>query len=105
MSERLVVYKTPLYRILETALILFITVGLAALWHSFVPAFSASYVLVMALVFGFALVPRLGSRLAQRRGAPMMTREERTRRYLSELGPIGLTGTPRRSAGRNLRRG
>ncbi|HVJ54388.1 MAG TPA: hypothetical protein VM689_18130 [Aliidongia sp.] len=113
MSDRLYVYKTPLSRILEIALILLITIGFALLWQMALPAISSSYLVVALLIFGFTLVPRLGDRLAQRRGAPMMTRAERTRRYLSELGPIGMARSDsypafssgqRRGGGRSLRR-
>ncbi len=114
MSDRLYIYKTPLHRILETATILLATIGLAACWQILLPAISSSYFVVALLILGFTLVPRLGNRLAQRRGAPMMTRAERTRRYLSELGPIGMagrtgalaaySGSQRRGGGRSLRR-
>ena len=88
---------------------------MAALWQKAYPDISVSYIIVATLALGFALVPRYGALLAERRGAPMMTRDERTRRYLGELGPIGLSsgrasgyatlaGTQRRSGGRNLRR-
>jgi hypothetical protein len=114
MSDRLYVYKTPLHRILEIAIILLMTIGLAAGWQGLFPAISSSYLIVALLIGGFALIPRLGNRLAQWRGAPMLSRAERTRRYLSELGPAGMigrsTGYPaysggqRRAGGRSLRR-
>lgn len=65
------------------------TFGLAAASQWFFPTLSVSYVIVASLAAGFTVVPRLGDRWAAHRGAPMMTRQERTRRYLSELGPIG----------------
>jgi hypothetical protein len=117
MSDRLYVYKTPLSRITETAIILIFAFGMAALWQEAIPDISSSYIIIASLLLGFALVPRFGSRLAQRRGAPMMTRDERTRRYLSEFGPIGAqsragsyaalsaSGAQRRTGGRSLRRG
>jgi hypothetical protein len=116
MSDRLYVYKTPLHRITETAIILILAFGSAALWQETVPDISSSYLIVAALLLGFALVPRYGSRLAERFGAPMMTRDERTRRYLGEFGPIGVqartggeagfgtAGPQRRTGGRSLRR-
>ena len=115
MSDRLYVYKTPLHRITETAIILIFAFGMAVLWQETIPDFSSSYIIIASLLLGFALLPRYGSRLAERRGAPMMTRDERTRRYLSEFGPIGvphraggfatLGSAQRRTGGRNLRRG
>jgi hypothetical protein len=116
MSDRLFVYKTPLHRITETVVVLVLAFGAAALWQETVPDISPSYIIVAALLLGFALVSRYGTLLAQRRGAPMLTRDERTRRYLGEFGPVGLQarandfsglGTPlprRRTGGRNLRR-
>ena len=87
---------------------------MAALWQEAYPDISVSYILIATLALGFLLVPRYGAYLAERRGAPMMTRDERTRRYLGEIGPIGLsgrargyatfTGTQRRTGGRSLRR-
>jgi|GEM_PF-6445083 hypothetical protein len=116
MSDRLYVYKTPLHRITETAIVLIFAFGTAVLWQAAFPEISSSYLVVAALVLGFTLVPRYGSLLAERRGAPMMTRDARTRRYLSEFGPIGMpisgrfhaafgsTVPQRRSGGRSLRR-
>jgi hypothetical protein len=113
MSDRLYVYKTPLLRITESAIVLILAFAAAALWQEAMPEISVSYVIVAMLVLGFALVPRLGGALAERLGAPMMTRDERTRRYLSEFGPIGRPGSyapiaspsgQRRSGGRSLRR-
>jgi hypothetical protein len=110
MSDRLYVYKTPLHRISETAIILILAFGVAAAWQEAVPEISSSYLIIAALLLGFALVPRYGSRLAERLGGPMMTRDERTRRYLSEFGPIGAqirggeAGPQRRTGGRSLRR-
>ena len=92
MSDRLFVYKTPLHRISETAIVLIFAFAAAALWQEAVPAISVSYIIIASLVLGFALVPRLGGVLAERLGAPMMTREERSRRYLSEFGPLGMPG-------------
>jgi hypothetical protein len=112
MSDRLFVYKTPLHRISETAVILIVALSAAALWQALIPAISPSYIIVAVLAAGIVIVPRLGSRLAEKRGAPMLTRAERTRRYLAEIGPIasppmrfGAMGGQRRSGGRNLRRG
>jgi hypothetical protein len=116
MSDRRVVYKTPLHRISETALVLLVTIGLAVLWHGLWPSVTPSYMIVLSFIAGSATVSTLGSRVALRRGAATMTRQERTQRYLSELGPIGArhraSGLPsfgpaaaRRSSGRSLRRG
>lgn len=117
MSDRLFVYKTPLHRISETAVILIFALGAAALWQALIPAISPSYIIVAAFVAGIVIVPRLGSHWAEKRGAPMLTRAERTRRYLAEIGPIasplrvsapmrfGTVAAQRRSGGRNLRRG
>ena len=63
--------------------------GLAAASQWLFPSLAASYVIVAGLAVGFTVVPRLGDRWAIRHGAAMMSRQERTRRYLSELGPIG----------------
>jgi hypothetical protein len=108
MSDRLYVYKSPLHRILEIAIILLLTIGLAACWQVLFPAISSSYLIVALFIGGFALVPRLGDQIARRRGAPMMSRAERSRRYLSELGPVGsrpaYSGGQRRTGGRSLRR-
>ncbi len=108
MSDRQrVVYKTPLHRFLEISLVLVLTFGLAYLWHDLVPDISTSYPIVAFLVLGFATVPALGTQLAIRRGAPLITREERTRRYLAEIGPMGLRPgvTPAYSAARRPGRG
>jgi hypothetical protein len=112
MSDRQwVVYKTPVQRFIETSIVLLFALALAALWQDLLPEMSASYAVLAALVLGFAGVPALGARIAERRGAPMMSREERTRRYLAELGPIGLSARPgtvpaggRRMRGRGPRR-
>ncbi len=90
MADRLLVpFKSSYLRIFETLVVLAATFGLAAASQWLFPTLSASYVIVAGLAAGFTVVPRLGDRWAIRRGAPMMTRQERTRRYLSELGPIG----------------
>ena len=116
MSDRLYVYKKPLHRITETAIVLILAFVAAALWQEVLPDISVSYIIVATLVVGFTLVPRSGSLLAERMGAPMMTRDERSRRYLSEFGPIGMAGrdgtyvtaaspgAQRRTGGRSLRR-
>ncbi len=114
MSDRLYAYKTPLHRILEIATILLVTMGLATCWQVLLPTIPSSYLIVALLILGFMVVPRLGERLAQWRGAAMLTRAERSRRYLSELGPIGMVARPnaypaysasqRRGGGRSLRR-
>jgi len=113
MSDRhRVVYKTPLQRFFEIALVLILTLGLAYVWHAMLPASPISYPIIASLIIGLATVPLIGSKVALRLGAPMMTRDERTRRYLSELGPLGLRGgvtpaysTARRASGRSVRRG
>ena len=93
MADRLLVpFKSSYLRIFETLVVLAAAFGLAAASQWLVPTLSASYVIVAGLAAGFTIVPRLGDRWAIRRGAPMMTRQERTRRYLSELGPIGSAG-------------
>lgn len=84
--------------------------GAAALWQETVPDISPSYIIVVGLLLGFVLVPRFGNLWAARRGAPMLTREERTRRYLGEFGPIPMPPLrtmdgQRRTGGRSLRRG
>jgi hypothetical protein len=90
MADRLLVpFKSSYLRIFETLVVLAATFGLAAASQWLFPALSPSYVIVAGLIVGFTIVPRLGDRWAIRQGAPMMTRQERTRRYLSELGPIG----------------
>jgi small-conductance mechanosensitive channel len=106
MADRLLVaYKTPLQRIIETALVLAAAFGAAALWQRLLPGTSTSYIIVASLFLGFAILPRLGSRWAARRGAVMMTAEERNRRYLSEMGPIGMgTVALARSSGSSGRR-
>jgi hypothetical protein len=89
MADRLlVVYKSPLQRIIETVLVLAGVFASAALWQQVLPTISCSYIIVLTLFAGFALVVRLGSAWAIRRGNDMMTREERNRRYLSEIGPL-----------------
>jgi hypothetical protein len=113
MSDRhRVVYKTPLHRFFEIALVLILTLGLAYVWHALLPTLPISYPIIASLIIGLAIVPLIGSKIALNLGAPMMTRDERTRRYLSELGPLGLRGggtpaysTARRASGRSVRRG
>jgi len=90
MADRLLVpFKSSYLRILETLVVLTATFGLAAASKWLLPNISASYIIVAGVVLGYTIVPRLGDRWAIRSGALMMTRNERTRRYLSELGPIG----------------
>ena len=111
-DRRWVVYKTPLTRFIETVLVLLITVASVALWRTLLPDVSISYPLIASLVAGFAIVPAIGARIARRRGAPLMSPEERTRRYLDEITPIGLgrhgllrpASTPRRPRSRGFRR-
>ncbi|HLY56202.1 MAG TPA: hypothetical protein VKS60_11635 [Stellaceae bacterium] len=111
-DRRWVVYKTPLTRFTETVLILLITVASVVLWRVVLPDVSISYPLVVSLVAGFAVVPAIGARVALRRGAPLMSPEERSRRYLDEITPIGLgrhgilrpASTGRRPRSRGLRR-
>ncbi len=96
MADRLLVpYKSSSLRILETLVVLAVAFGLAEASRCLFPSLSVSYIVIVSLVLGFGIVPRLGDRWAVRRGAPLMSRGERTRRYLSELGPIG---TPETSA-------
>ena len=112
-DRRRVVYKTPLQRVSEIALVLLFTFGLTALSHAIVPGVSTQIAILPFLILSYLAVPILGSQLALRRGAALLTVEERTRRYLRELGPIGLGDRPgavavysgRRTAGRSLRRG
>ncbi len=90
MADRLLVpFKSSYLRIFETLVVLATTFGLAAASQWLFPSLAASYVIVAGLAFGFTIVPRVGDRWAIRRGAAMMSRQERTRRYLAELGPIG----------------
>jgi hypothetical protein len=95
MADRLslVVYKTPTQRIIEASLVVAGTMALAGLWQSYLPDISPSYIIVASLFLGFAIVPRLGSLIARRRGNELMGREERNRRYLAEMGPM-LGATP-----------
>ena len=94
MADRLLVpYKSSYLRIFETLVVLTLTFGLAEMARRLFPNLPVSYVIIAGLVIGYSLVPRLGDRWAIRRGAPMMPRSERTRRYLSELGPIGSPDT------------
>jgi hypothetical protein len=105
MADRLLlVYKTPLQRIIETSLVLAGSLGLAALWQTFVPGISSSYITVASLFLGFAVVPRLGSAWAVRHGNDMVTREERNRRYLGEIGPLGTVTPAFTTARRRMRR-
>ena len=106
-DRRCVVYKTPLQRAAETVTILTLALAAASLWQPLVPTVSTSYIILATLILGILTVPAIGSRLARRRGAAVMSREERTRRYLSELGPIGLGGfgpAPVRPRRRTIRR-
>jgi hypothetical protein len=91
MADRLLVaYKTPFQRIIETLLALAGTYGLAELCRWLVPALPPSYAIVAGLIVGIAALQWAGSRWAESHGAAMMTRDERNRRYISELGPIGM---------------
>ena len=90
MADRLLVpYKSSYLRISETLAVLILAFGLAELARWLFPTLPVSYVIITGLVIGYSTIPRFGDRWAIRRGAPMMSRNERTRRYLSELGPIG----------------
>jgi hypothetical protein len=113
-DRRRVVYKSPLHRFSEIALVLLLTFGVSSARPMVWPDASAPVVVLCSLILGFALIPALGSRVAALRGAPVMSRDERTRRYLSELGPVGIGARPlatfgtagtRRTGGRSLRRG
>jgi hypothetical protein len=108
-DRRWVVYKTTLQRFIETSIVLLLALASASVWQAEIPEISPSYIVLAALLVGFAVVPVLGARIAELRGAPMMSREERTRRYLSELGPIGLRPgmvplSSRRTRARDTRR-
>jgi hypothetical protein len=103
-DRRCVVYKTPLQRIAETALILLLALAAASAASWILPDLSQGTLLFAALILGFALVPMLGSMIARRLGAPLVSREERTRRYLAELGPIGLQPRPAAALGTAARR-
>jgi hypothetical protein len=93
MADRLLVaYKTPIQRVIEAFLVLAGTYFLALLCQRMFPGLSSSYVVVAGLAIFYGGVHWLGGRLAERRGAPMMTRDERNRRYLGELGPVGSHG-------------
>jgi hypothetical protein len=88
-DRRCVVYKTPFQRFSEFSLILLLALATASLCRHWLPQLPSSYVIVATVALGAVLVPYIGSILARRHGAPLMSREERTRRYLAELGPIG----------------
>jgi hypothetical protein len=111
-DRRWVVYKTPPQRIIETITVLLFTLASATIWHLVLPGVGTSAVVLASLILGFTLVPILGTRIAERRGAPLVSREERTRRYLAELGPLARPGAvpafgsagSRRTGGRSLRR-
>jgi hypothetical protein len=112
MSDRLYVYKTPLQRIFEPVLVLALAFAAAALQQALMPETPISYVILLTGAVGLAIVPRLGERCARYFGAGLMTRDERDRRYLSEIGPIGLTAryamarpaARRRGGSRSIRR-
>ncbi len=89
MSDRIVVYKTPLQRFAEIFATLLITAGFAALSHAIVPDFSVAPALIVSLVASFVIVSWLGSVATQRLGGAMMTESERSRRYLNEMLPGG----------------
>jgi hypothetical protein len=89
MSDRICVYKTPLQRFTESVAILSLAAGAAVLWHARLPDISAAPALLIALLVSYLLVSRLGTRLAQWRGAALMTEDERNQRYLQEMLPFG----------------
>ena len=94
MADRLLVpYKSSSIRIFETIAILVLSFGLAEVSQSLLPGLSVSYAIVIGLIVGYTLVPRIGDRWAIRRGAQLMSRDERSQRYLGELGPIGTADT------------
>ena len=101
MSDRIAVYKTPLQRLAEIFIVLLITVGSASLSHSIFADFSVAPAIILSLVAGFVIVSWTGSFVAERLGGPMMTSNERSRRYLDEMthgGRLfrGFTPTPAR---------
>jgi len=90
MADRLLVpYKSSYLRVSEAFVVLAVTFGLAEASRWLFPDVSSSYMIIVSLAVGYFLVPRLGDAWAVRHGATLMTKSERTRRYLSELGPIG----------------
>jgi len=90
MADRLslVVYKSPTQRIIEIALVLAAGFGAAAFWQILLPKISSSYITVATLFLAYALITRLGTLWAARRGNDLVTENERSRRYLSEIGPM-----------------
>jgi len=89
MADRLLVpYKSSYLRFFEAFVVLAVTFGLAEASRWLFPDLSSSYMIIASLTVGYFIVPRLGEAWAIRQGAPLMTRSERSRRYLSELGPI-----------------
>jgi len=89
MSDRIVVYKTPLQRFAEIFATLLITAGFAALSHAMFPDFSVAPALIVSLIAGFVIVTWLGSVVTERLGGAMLTESERSRRYLDEMLPGG----------------
>ena len=89
MSDRIVVYKTPLQRFAEIFATLLITAGFAALSHAMFPDFSVAPALIISLIAGFVIVTWLGSVVTERLGGAMLTESERSRRYLDEMLPGG----------------
>jgi hypothetical protein len=87
MSDRIAVYKTPLQRLAEIFATLLITAGSAALSHAVCPDFSVAPALIFSLIASYVIVSWLGSAVAERLGGAMMTENERSRRYLSEMLP------------------
>jgi hypothetical protein len=102
-DRKRVVYKTPAQRFLEFLLIFSAGLAAAVVWRQFIPDISPSYIVVVTLALGWAIVPFLGTAYATYRGAPEMTREERTRRYLDEIRPIGPYGGHRMTPARMRR--
>jgi hypothetical protein len=92
-DRKRVVYKTSAQRFLEFLLILSAGLLSAVAFRKFVPDVSPSYIVMVTLALGWVIVPYVGTAYASSRGAPEMAHEERTRRYLDEIRPIGPYGS------------
>ncbi len=88
MPDRLFVYKTPAQRLLEAASIFGGSLLIADYAQGHLPYLSTSLLVLGLLIILALVVPMIGSTVARQFGAPLMTDQQRTRRYLDEIRPI-----------------
>lgn len=88
MPDRLFVYKSPAQRLFEAALIFGGSLLIADYAQTHIPYLSTSILILGLLIVLAFIVPVVGTSLARHFGAPLMTNQQRSRRYLEETRPV-----------------